>query len=67
MRRPVTLSDRFRYRFDNFMSRGPIALVGALFAASVLVVVVGSLAVNLLHVAPPNAEGHRPASSRCSG
>ena len=28
MRRPVTANDRFRYRFDNFMSRGPIALVG---------------------------------------
>ena len=60
MRRPVTARDRFRYRFDNFMSRGPIALVGALSLASLLVVLVGALGVNALGVAPADAEGHRP-------
>jgi voltage-gated potassium channel Kch len=60
MRRPVTARDRFRYRFDNFMSRGPIALVGALALASLLVVLVGALGVNALGVAPADAEGHRP-------
>ncbi len=30
----VTFVDRVRYRFDNFMSRGTIALVAALFAAT---------------------------------
>ncbi len=33
-----SLSDRLRYRFDNFMSRGTIALVAALFAATVCLI-----------------------------
>lgn len=59
MRRPVTFRDRFRYRFDNFMSRGPIALVGGLFVTSMLIIVAGSAAVNALQVAP-EVDGHRP-------
>jgi voltage-gated potassium channel Kch len=60
MRRPVTTRDRLRYRFDSFMSRGPIALVGALGLASILVIVVGAGLVHSLGVAPVDAEGHRP-------
>jgi hypothetical protein len=30
---PVTLRDRFRYRIDTFMSRGPGVLIVGLFAA----------------------------------
>jgi len=60
MRRPVTARDRFRYRFDNFMSRGPMALVGALALASLLVVIVGGVLAYALGVAPADAEGHRP-------
>jgi len=60
MRRPVTARDRFRYRFDTFMSRGPIALVGALGLASLLVILVGAALVHGLGVAPADAEGHRP-------
>lgn len=36
---------RLRYAFDNFMSRGPIALIGGLFLVSLLVVLVVSLVV----------------------
>ena len=60
MRRPITAQDRFRYRFDNFMSRGPIALVGALFAASLLVIVAGGVLIHVLGAAPVDSEGHRP-------
>lgn len=60
MRRPVTLRDRLRYRFDNFMSRGPLALVTALALASLLVIVTGTVVVYALGVAPADAEGHRP-------
>ena len=60
MRRPFTVQDRLRYRFDNFMSRGPSALVGALFLASLVVVVSGGLLIHLLKAAPADAEGHRP-------
>jgi voltage-gated potassium channel Kch len=46
MQRPK-FSDRLRYAFDNSMSRGPIALVGWLGLASVLLVLVTSLIVRL--------------------
>ena len=59
MRRPVTAQDRFRYRFDNFMSRGPIALVGALFLASILVIVVGGALIYAFGAAPLE-DGQRP-------
>jgi hypothetical protein len=38
MVKKVTLIDRLRYRFDNFMSRGTIALVAALFAATLCMI-----------------------------
>lgn len=60
MPRTSTFRDRFRYRFDNFMSRGPMALVGALFLASAAVIVVGGALVHALHVAPVDGEGHQP-------
>lgn len=39
------LSARLRYAFDNFMSRGTIALIGGLFAVSVLFILLVSAAV----------------------
>lgn len=38
MVKKATLIARFRYRFDNFMSRGTIALVAALFAATLCMI-----------------------------
>ncbi len=34
----ASFGDRFRYKFDTFMSRGTIALVGALFAVTFLLI-----------------------------
>ena len=42
MHRNIRWSDRLRYWFDNFMSKGTIALVGGL-ALATLVLVVGLL------------------------
>lgn len=39
----VTLLDRLRYKFDNLMSRGTVALILALFFLSALVILVVSL------------------------
>jgi ion channel POLLUX/CASTOR len=39
----ATFGDRLRYQFDNFMSRGTIALVGALFVVTLLMVLVATL------------------------
>ena len=56
MDRP-TLSERLRYWFDGWMSRGAVALIGLLGLASVaMVVVVGTLAW-LFHAYPEDSDG----------
>jgi voltage-gated potassium channel Kch len=40
-----TWSARLRYAFDNYMSRGTIALIGGLFVLSVLVILIVSVAI----------------------
>jgi voltage-gated potassium channel Kch len=42
-----SLSARLRYAFDNFMSRGTIALIGGLFVLSLLVILIVSFFVML--------------------
>ena len=48
----ATLKDHLRYRFDNFMARGTIALVGALFAVTFLLIVTATLIVVLARLHP---------------
>ncbi len=48
----ATLKDRLRYRFDTFMSRGTIALVGALFAVTFLVILAGTLILVIARLRP---------------
>jgi voltage-gated potassium channel Kch len=43
----ITFSDRLRYHFDNFMSRGTVALIGALGLLSLVVVLVAGLIIYL--------------------
>jgi len=52
-------ADRFRYKFDNMMSRGPIALILWLFMASIVLILVVSLLAFVIRVAP---EGGEPLS-----
>ncbi len=57
--RKITVADRLRYRFDNTVSRGTIALVGWLFLLVAAMVLVSSLLVYATGIAP-KVGGHRP-------
>jgi voltage-gated potassium channel Kch len=57
--RKVTLVDRLRYRFDDTISRGTIALIGWLFLVLVGLVLTSTLFVYLTGLAPASG-GHRP-------
>jgi voltage-gated potassium channel Kch len=50
--RKITFKDRVRYHFDNIMSKGPIALIGWLFLASAILIVLISLIVISLGIGP---------------
>src|SRR5512140_3083182 len=43
----VTLRDRVRYRFDNLMSRGPIALLIGLGLLSLLIIVIAAAIISI--------------------
>lgn len=53
----VTTVDRFRYAFDNTMSRGAVALIGWLLIASLVVIVVFSTLVLAAHLIPADGSG----------
>ncbi len=55
----ITLADRLRYRFDNTISRGTVALIGWLFVVIVALVLAGSLFVYATGIAP-EVEGRQP-------
>ena len=55
MKKKVTIIDRFRYRFDNFMSRGTIALVVALFAATLCMILTASVVLVLIGIRHPGS------------
>ena len=57
--RRITLTDRLRYRFDNTIARGTVALIGWLFAVIVALVLTSSLLVYVTGVAP-EVGGRRP-------
>ena len=48
----ASLSARLRYAFDNYMSKGTIALIGGLAVASAIIILVISLLVWLTRAAP---------------
>jgi voltage-gated potassium channel Kch len=56
--RKITLGDRLRYRFDNTISRGTVALIGWLFVLLAALVFASSLVVYATGVAP-EAGGRR--------
>src|SRR5215203_1557143 len=57
--RKVTLSDRLRYRFDNTISRGTVALIGWLFLVLLALVLASTVFVYLTGIVPTSG-GHRP-------
>lgn len=52
-----TFSEKLRYRFDNLMSKGPIAMIALLGILSLLVVVIAGAVIALFHITP---EGDEP-------
>ena len=57
--RKITLADRLRYRFDNTISKGTIALIGWLFLVLAALVLTSTLFLYLTGLAPASA-GQRP-------
>src|SRR5215210_6100488 len=57
--RKITLADRLRYRFDNTISKGTIAVVGWLFLVLAALVLTSTLFLYLTGLAPASA-GQRP-------
>ena len=58
----ITFQARLRYRFDNLMAKGPIALIGGLFVLSVLLIFLVSVVVVATGIAPEGEGGARPSS-----
>ncbi len=55
--RKISFSDRLRYQFDNLMSQGTPALIGALFVVSLILIAIVSLVVVIFNITP---EGGTP-------
>lgn len=52
-----SLSQKLRYKFDNLMSKGPVAMISLLGIMSLLVVVIAGAVISLFHIA---REGEEP-------
>ena len=50
--KPPTFKQRFQYRFDNYMSRGPVALIVALFLLSAVIIFAIAALVKITGNAP---------------
>ncbi|MEP6795461.1 MAG: potassium transporter TrkA [Saprospiraceae bacterium] len=53
----ISFRQRFRYKFDNLMSKGPLAMMALLGLMSLLVVAIAGALLWLLHIGP---EGESP-------
>lgn len=56
----ITIAERLRYRFDNFMSRGTVALIGGLALLSLAFIFLMGFLVSLTGVAPEGSERLHP-------
>ncbi len=54
--RQSSLADRLRYRFDNFMAKGTVALVGGLAFVTFVFILLMAVLVNVLGVAPEGSD-----------
>lgn len=50
------LAERWRYRFDNFMSKGTVALIGGLSLVSFAFILLMSVLVSLVGIAPEGSD-----------
>ncbi|MEP6646538.1 MAG: potassium transporter TrkA [Saprospiraceae bacterium] len=52
----ITFGESFRYKFDNLMSKGPLAMMSLLGLMSLLVVAMAGVLLWLLHIGPQGEE-----------
>jgi ion channel POLLUX/CASTOR len=52
----IPFSQKVRYKFDNLMSKGPIAMISLLAILSLLVVIVAGIILSLFQIAPEGGE-----------
>ena len=52
----ISSSQKLRYKFDNLMSKGPIAMISLLAIMSLLVVIVAGIVLSLFSISPEGAE-----------
>ena len=52
----VSISQIIRYKFDNMMSKGPIAMISLLAMMSLLVVAIAGVVIWLFHISPAGEE-----------
>ena len=55
----VTVGDRLRYAFDNYMAKGTVALILGLAVISALIIFVAGLVISAAGIAQPGEEGYR--------
>ncbi|MDQ3048763.1 MAG: potassium transporter TrkA [Bacteroidota bacterium] len=54
--RKISSSEKFRYKFDNLMSKGPVAMIALLALMSLLVVVIAGIVLTMFDITPEGAE-----------
>ncbi|MFI5204736.1 MAG: hypothetical protein ACHQF2_09595 [Flavobacteriales bacterium] len=52
----ITLAQKIRYKFDNLMSKGPIAMIGLLAFISLIVVILAAGVIAIFQVKPEGGE-----------
>ncbi|MBA3972517.1 MAG: potassium transporter TrkA, partial [Bacteroidetes bacterium] len=52
----ISFSQKFRYKFDNMMSKGPVAMISLLALMSFFVVVLAGLVLSIFRIAPADGE-----------
>lgn len=52
----IGFSQRFRYKFDNLMSKGPVAMISLLAVMSLIVVCIAAFVLSAFQIAPTDGE-----------
>lgn len=58
--RSYSLRDKLKYKFDNLMAKGPIAMIGGLGLISFLLIALMAVVVYIFGMAPANDDGIQP-------
>lgn len=52
----ISFSQKFRYKFDNLMSKGPVAMISLLAIMSLFIVALAAFVLSMFHIAPSDGE-----------